>query len=131
VTVTLIRVRDQEHVWSQFYEREPTSLLGLQQELSTAIAEQIRLRLTPDRMSGLGRRQTRNADAYDVYLRAIQMNRRTPDGTLAPSSCSIERSASTLIMPSHGPISRSRTQPVPSTAMPGRRTSAHVRVPPP
>ena len=69
VTVTLIRVRDQEHVWSQFYEREPTSLLGLQQELSTAIAEQIRLRLTPDRMSGLGRRQTQNADAYDAYLR--------------------------------------------------------------
>jgi TolB-like protein/DNA-binding winged helix-turn-helix (wHTH) protein/Flp pilus assembly protein TadD len=81
VTVTLIRVRDQEHVWSQFYEREPTSLLGLQQELSTAIAEQIRLRLTPDRMSGLGRRQTRNADAYDVYLRGrYQGHLRTADG---------------------------------------------------
>src|SRR5688572_26082644 len=30
VTATLIRVRDQEHVWSQSYERELTSLLGLQ-----------------------------------------------------------------------------------------------------
>ncbi len=81
VTVTLIRVRDQEHVWSQNYEREPTSLLGLQQELSTAIAEQIRLRLTPDRMSGLGRRQTQNADAYDVYLRGrYQGHLRTADG---------------------------------------------------
>ena len=81
VTVTLIRVRDQEHVWSQYYEREPTSLLGLQQELSTAIAEQIRLRLSPDRMSGLGRRQTQNADAYDVYLRGrYQGHRRTADG---------------------------------------------------
>ncbi len=81
VTVTLIRVRDQEHVWSQFYEREPTSLLGLQQELSTAIAEQIRLRLTPDRISGLGRRQTQSAEAYDAYLRGrYQVQLRTPDG---------------------------------------------------
>ena len=45
VTVTLIRVRDQAHVWSQSYERQPSSLLGLQQELSAAIAEQIRFRL--------------------------------------------------------------------------------------
>jgi tetratricopeptide (TPR) repeat protein len=68
-------------VWSQFYDREPTSLLGLQQELSAAIAEQVRLRLSPDRMNGLGRRQTQNADAYDAYLRGrYQVQRRTPDG---------------------------------------------------
>ena len=69
VTARLIRVRDQEYVWSQSYEREPTSLLGLQQELSTAIAEQVRMRLSPDRVSGFGRRQTQNADAYDAYLK--------------------------------------------------------------
>ena len=81
VTVTLIRVKDQEHVWSQSYDREPTSLLGLQQELSTAIAQQIRLRLSPDRLSGLQRRQTQNAAAYDAYLRGRdQLHRRTADG---------------------------------------------------
>jgi TolB-like protein len=56
VTATLIRVRDQEHVWSRSYEREPTSLLGLQQELSTAIADQIRVRLSPDHLRGPGGR---------------------------------------------------------------------------
>jgi len=63
VTVTLIRVKDQEHLWSQSYDREPTSLLGWQQELSTAIARQIKLRLTPDRLSGLERRQTQSVEA--------------------------------------------------------------------
>ena len=83
VTVTLIRVRNQEHVWSQSYDREPTSLIGLQQELSAAIAEQIRLRLSPERMSGLGRRQTQNADAYDAYLRGrYQSHRRTAEGNV-------------------------------------------------
>ena len=81
VTVTLIRVKDQAHVWSQLYDREPTSLLGFEQELSAAIAEQVRLRLSPDRMNGLGHRQTQNADAYDAYLRArYQAHRRTADG---------------------------------------------------
>jgi len=79
VTATLIRVRDQEHVWWQSYEREPTSLLGLQQELSTAIADQIRVRLSPDHVRGPGGRQTRNADAFDAYLRGRYLEgRRTP-----------------------------------------------------
>jgi len=83
VTVTLIRVRDQAHVWSQSYDREPTSLLGLQQELSADIAEQIRLRLSPERRSGLGRRQTQRSDAYDAYLRGrYQAHRRTAEGNM-------------------------------------------------
>ena len=79
VTATLIRVRDQEHVWSRSYDREPTSLLALQQELSTSIAGQIRLQLSPDNLRGVRQRQTQNADAYDAYLRGRYFqSRRTP-----------------------------------------------------
>ena len=82
VTSRLIRVRDEEHVWSQSYEREPTSFIAFQQELSTAIVEQIRLRLPSDRASGIGRRQTRNAEAYDAYLRGRHVqSARTPEST--------------------------------------------------
>lgn len=81
VTVKLIRVSDQRYVWSHFYDREPTSLLGLQQEVSSDIAEQISLRLSPDRVSGLSRRQTLSGEAYDAYLRGrFQQHRRTADG---------------------------------------------------
>ena len=79
ITAKLIRVRDQVQVWSESYNREPTSMLGLQQELSAAIAEQIRLRLSSDRLNALARRQTRNAEAYDPYLRGRNFaNQRTP-----------------------------------------------------
>jgi tetratricopeptide (TPR) repeat protein len=44
-------------------------MLGLQRELSTVIAQQIRIRLSPERLDALARRHTRNADAYDLYLR--------------------------------------------------------------
>jgi len=43
-------------------------MLALQRELSQAIAEQIRLTLAPERLQALGRRQTQNAAAYDLYL---------------------------------------------------------------
>jgi TolB-like protein/DNA-binding winged helix-turn-helix (wHTH) protein/Tfp pilus assembly protein PilF len=82
VTVSLIRVADQLQIWSDSYDREPASLLGVQQELSTAIAEQIRLRLSPERLHTVARRQTQNADAYDLYLRGRNFeDRRTPQAT--------------------------------------------------
>jgi TolB-like protein/tetratricopeptide (TPR) repeat protein len=69
VTCKLIRVSDQAQVWSASFDRQVTSMLGLQQELGTAIAEQTRRRLSPERVNALSRRHTRNADAYDLYLR--------------------------------------------------------------
>ena len=81
VTSKLIRARDQVQVWSSSYDREPISVLGMQRELSSAIAEQVRIRLSPDRLSGLERRQTRNPEAYDLYLRGRYFgNQRTPEG---------------------------------------------------
>ena len=91
VTTTLIRVRDQEHVWSQSYDRPLERLLVLQQELSAAIAEQVRLRLSPDRLSGLARRQTQKADAYDAYLRARYLESRRTPGTNAQAIQQYER----------------------------------------
>jgi TolB-like protein/Flp pilus assembly protein TadD len=79
ITAKLIRVKDQVQVWSQIYNREPTSMLGLQQELSAGIAEQIRFTLSPDRVDALARREPRNAAAYDLYLRGLNFaKQRTP-----------------------------------------------------
>ena len=64
VTTQLLRVRDQEHVWSASYERESGNLLALQQELSSAIAEQIRHHVSAEPLRALGRRHTHDPDAY-------------------------------------------------------------------
>jgi TolB-like protein/DNA-binding winged helix-turn-helix (wHTH) protein/Flp pilus assembly protein TadD len=82
ITAKLIRARDQIQVWSQVYNRELTSMLGLQQELGAAIAEQIRFRLSPERFEALARREPRVAAAYDEYLRGLTFaNQRTPATT--------------------------------------------------
>ena len=83
VTATLTRVHDQEHVWSQSFDRELTSALGLQRDLSEAIAEQIRLRLAgePGRAPF---QPTQNAEAYDAHLRGRYLaGLRTREGNAA------------------------------------------------
>lgn len=69
VTAKLIRVVDQVAAWSASFDVEPASMLVFQRELSVVIANQIRIRLAPECLDALGRRQTRDADAYDLYLR--------------------------------------------------------------
>ncbi|MGA9042544.1 MAG: winged helix-turn-helix domain-containing protein [Terriglobales bacterium] len=82
ITSKLIRVRDQVQMWSASYDSEPSSMLVFQRELSTAIAEQIRMRLSPEQLTALGRRQTRNAEAYDLYLHGRHYwNQLTPPTT--------------------------------------------------
>jgi TolB-like protein/DNA-binding winged helix-turn-helix (wHTH) protein len=79
ITSKLIRVLDQVQLWSQSYDRDAGSVLGLQQELSTTIGEQIRLRLSPERIAAAARRQSERPEAFDLYLRGrYYANQRTP-----------------------------------------------------
>ena len=80
ITARLIRVRDQVQIWSDSFDSNTSSILGLQQEISAAIAEQVRMRLTPERQQALARRHTQNAGAYDFFLRGrFFLNQRTPE----------------------------------------------------
>jgi len=69
VTSRLLRATDGEQVWSASFDRELTNALGLQRELSIAIAEQIRQRLSPEVAAAIDRRQTQNPHAYELYLK--------------------------------------------------------------
>jgi TolB-like protein/tetratricopeptide (TPR) repeat protein len=80
ITARLIRVRDQVQIWSETFDSNTSSILGLQQEISSAIAEQVRTRLSPERQRALARRHTQNADAYDFFLRGRHfLSQRTPE----------------------------------------------------
>ena len=80
ITARLIRVRDQVQIWSDSFDRNISSVLNLQQEISSAIAEQVRTRLSPERQRALARRHTQNGDAYDFFLRGRHFfNQRTPE----------------------------------------------------
>jgi TolB-like protein/Flp pilus assembly protein TadD len=82
ITSRLIRVQDQSVLWSAAYDRQAINVLRLQRQLCRAMADEIRVRLSPERVARLGRRQTHNSDAYDLYLRGRQAwNQLTPTTT--------------------------------------------------
>jgi len=82
ITCKLIRVRDQSQVWSLSFDSEGGGLLEFQRELCNAIAEKVALQVTPGRLDRLSRRQTRDAEAYDLYLRGrYYWNQLTPPTT--------------------------------------------------
>jgi TolB-like protein len=47
ITSQLIRVNDQTHLWASTYDRDAGSFLGVQSELGSAIADQVKVRLVP------------------------------------------------------------------------------------
>jgi serine/threonine-protein kinase len=65
ITAQLIRTRDDLPVWSGKFDREATDVLAIQDEISRAIVNNLRIKL------GRGRRRYEtSAEAYDLYLRA-------------------------------------------------------------
>jgi TolB-like protein len=82
ITSRLVRVRDEVQLWAASFDSEPANLLAFQRELSAAIAQQVRLTLSPERLAALHRRQTRHPQAYDLYLRGRHLwNQLTPSTT--------------------------------------------------
>jgi len=68
VTAQLVKASDGYHLWSQRFDREMTDIFAIQDEISQAIVEKLRLRLMGDRP--LVKRYTENLTAYDLCLKA-------------------------------------------------------------
>jgi len=69
ITVQLINALTGFHLWTQTYDRDSRDLLSLQQEIATAVAGALKIKLLASDESKLMPGATRNADAYDAYLR--------------------------------------------------------------
>ncbi len=78
VSAQLIQVSDQTHLWARSYDRNLGDMLALQSEVAHAIADEIRVQLTPAERVRLSRAQPLDAAAYEAYLKGRYFwNRRT------------------------------------------------------
>src|SRR5918912_2628633 len=81
VNVELIDTSDDSHIWGERYTRKLSDLTGLQQELSRAITDQLRLKLTGAEQRQLVKSYGTNSEAYQLYLqRRYYWNKRTAEG---------------------------------------------------
>ncbi|MGC2195354.1 MAG: tetratricopeptide repeat protein [Terriglobales bacterium] len=68
ISVQLIRTRDQVHVWANSYDRQVSHSITLQEEVAKAVAEQIRIKLSPAYQGPPGSRPL-DPQANEAYLR--------------------------------------------------------------
>jgi TolB-like protein/DNA-binding winged helix-turn-helix (wHTH) protein/Tfp pilus assembly protein PilF len=84
ITAQLIEASTDQHLWSQSYEGELRDTLALQNRVASAIADQIRINLTPLEQAALKNVKVVNPEAYESYLKGRYFwNKRTADGLKA------------------------------------------------
>jgi TolB-like protein len=66
ITMQLIQVRDQTHLWAESYNRHLTDILQVQHEIAQRVATSLALELLPQEKT---RRKLVSPEAYEAYLR--------------------------------------------------------------
>ena len=65
----LVDVSDGRQLWGEQYNRSPSDLLAVQDEIARAISESLELKLTRQDQIRLIKQPTENIEAYNLYLR--------------------------------------------------------------
>ena len=76
VTGQLISAKDGGHVWADRYDRDLTDIFAIQDEITHAIVEQLKVKLLPQEKKNIAQAPTDNVEAYTYYLRGRQFMQR-------------------------------------------------------
>lgn len=79
ISVQLVNASDGYQLWSERYDREMKDIFDVQDEITLAVVEALKIKLLGDEKAALLKRKTTNADAYEFYLRGLShFNKWTP-----------------------------------------------------
>jgi serine/threonine protein kinase/Tfp pilus assembly protein PilF len=77
VNVQLIKAATDSHLWSDTFDRKLTDIFSVESEVSKAIADQLRAKLTGHEEEVIAAKPTDNPQAYDAYLRGLAYTLKT------------------------------------------------------
>ncbi len=86
VNVQLIKAATDSHLWSDTFDRKLTDIFSVESEVSKAIADQLRAKLTGQEAEIIAAKPTNNPQAYDAYLRGLAYTLKTaftPENSLS------------------------------------------------
>lgn len=69
ITAQLVRVRDQMHLWAHSYDGDLSSVLSMQSSIASAIAEDLKLRISADQQTRMAPSRRVDSKAYEAYLK--------------------------------------------------------------
>ena len=79
INVQLIDAHSDTHLWAQTFDRELKNVFTVESEVAQQIAEVLKAQLSPQETKALDKAPTKNAAAYDQFLRAEAEARRAGD----------------------------------------------------
>ncbi len=71
ITAQLIDVADGSHLWSEKYDRDMEDIFDVQDEISLAIVDKLKVKLFKREKDVLAKRHTKNVEAYNLYLKGM------------------------------------------------------------
>ncbi|OGD21103.1 MAG: hypothetical protein A2W03_00875, partial [Candidatus Aminicenantes bacterium RBG_16_63_16] len=71
VTAQLINVEDGFHLWSERYDREMADIFAIQDEITAAIVDSLKVTLRVGEKTALRKRSTVDPEAYSLYLKGL------------------------------------------------------------
>jgi TolB-like protein/DNA-binding winged helix-turn-helix (wHTH) protein len=81
ITAELVQVSTDRHLWADTYESQIGDVLTLQNRVSSAIVDEIRINLTPEDKERLAKNPSVSPEAYEEYLKGrYYWNKRSGDG---------------------------------------------------
>jgi serine/threonine protein kinase/Tfp pilus assembly protein PilF len=83
VTAQLINVEDGFHLWSERYDREMADIFGIQDEITAAIVDSLKVTLRVGEKTALRKRSTDDPEAYSLYLKGLYFCARPSSETYA------------------------------------------------
>jgi TolB-like protein/lipoprotein NlpI len=76
ITAQLVHAETDEHIWADNYDRDVSDVLALHSEVARAIAQEVRVQLTPQEESRLSSSRSINPEAHEAYLRGVHYGKR-------------------------------------------------------
>src|SRR5205085_8146853 len=81
VNVQLINALNDEHIWSDVYDRDLTDVFAIQTDLAKRIADELNAKLSPSEKEQITRKPTENGEAYLAFVQAHNSHRDLEDFT--------------------------------------------------
>jgi adenylate cyclase len=91
ITAQLIDATTGEHLWSERYDRPLQDIFIVQDEIRQQIVFALKVKLTPEEQARFRRAPTNHLEAYDYYLRGLQLAWRTTKETNAQARQMFEK----------------------------------------
>src|SRR6476620_5229815 len=79
VNVQLINAEDDQHIWSDVYDRDLTDVFAIQTDLAKKIADELHAKLSPSEKEQIARKPTENGEAYLAFVQAHNIGRELED----------------------------------------------------